>query len=287
MPWPPRGRCRGSSRRWPRPYPRAGRSLDDELPAPGLEHDLLHAVDRCRVHLVEIRIAQQDLEPVTDQAGVAGADDDAPQRRPPGPMRGLHLAGMKPVRDAPLDHERDRAGLGTCVDVLGSPPQYLAVGALPRAFDDRRQVPARALKPGAHRIEVLRAQRPGDKPPAFLQGPRDAPAEPARGGLTLVDDRDQLELLPAERHDDVGGSGSGVPAAGNSLQAETFLQVPGAILEVGHRQQDVIHDGRRVEAPGGLREVRHRTSSPPPRNGGYQPPYATHPPSTVTWLPVM
>src|SRR4051794_32341685 len=121
MPWPPPGRCRGSNRRWPPPYPRAGRSLDDELPIRGLEHDLKHAVVWCLAHLVEVGIAQQDLEPFADRARVARADDDATQRRRPGPMRGVHLTGMKSVRDAPLDHERDRAGLGAGVDVLGSP----------------------------------------------------------------------------------------------------------------------------------------------------------------------
>ena len=69
MPWPPPGRCRGSNLRWPPPYPRAGRSLDDELPAPALEHDLQHAVDRCLAHQLDATAASQAVDDLRDWPG--------------------------------------------------------------------------------------------------------------------------------------------------------------------------------------------------------------------------
>lgn len=69
---------------------------------------------------------------------------------------------------------------------------------------------------------------------------RDPAPERALRGLGLVDDRDQLEIGLAERHDPVGGAPAGVTAALDRRQAMPRLDLLRGCGKVGHRDQYVV-----------------------------------------------
>src|SRR5438876_1044533 len=216
---------------------------------------------------------------LAEGARVSRADDDAPQRRRAAAMRGGGFARMQSVGDSPLDDEWDRAGFRACAYVLGPPAEDLAVRPLTRTFGDRRRIPSRRLQAGAHGIEVLGPQRPGDERPSFPERLRHARAKAARRRLLLVDDRDQLEVLQAERHDDIGGADVRVSAARHSPEAVLLIKALRAGVKVRYGKQDVVHDRRRLQALRGLREVKHRTSFLVMRSGRL--PAAVRNPSSV------
>src|SRR5437660_3644046 len=254
----------------------AAHSSDDQLSVGVLQDDLLDAVDVGLAHFVHGGRAEEKPQLLSHSVWLRRPYDHTAQRCRVHAMGRRNLSRVETVGDPPLDDERYWARIRALVDILRPPAQQLAVGQLPRAFDDRRQVPARHLQLRANRIEVPCPECPGDKCPALVQRRRYAYAEPAAGRLVLIDDRDQLQVLKSQRHDLIGGPHLRVTATWNCLKGEPLVDAPRSLVEVFDWKQHMVDHRRRFESWGRLTEVKH-----------HQPPYATQPPSTVMWLPVM
>ena len=119
-------------------------------------------------------------------------------------------------------------------DPGGSPSQELTAGRDPGA-----RLHGEAETSG-NSIEITRPRRP----PERLTEPRidagDPAPERAPGGLGLVDDRDQLEIRCAKRHDPICGAPTGVAATNNGCEAVPRLDLRGGRIEIGDRDQYVV-----------------------------------------------
>jgi hypothetical protein len=68
----------------------------------------------------------------------------------------------------------------------------------------------------------------------------DPAAEPAGGGLRVVDDGDQLEVGLAERNDPVRGAEAVIASTCDGREPEALLDLLRRSLEVVDRDQDVV-----------------------------------------------
>ena len=115
-----------------------------------------------------------------------------------------------------------------------------------------RQVSSRPLEPAREPAPTVRPSRRATSSSRSVRtaqpsGRRDAGLAAATQrpnglscGLGLVDDRDQLEVGPAERHDSVRGAPARVTAALDRGQAVQRFELARGRREVGHRDQDVV-----------------------------------------------
>src|SRR5260370_16533098 len=186
------------------------------------------------------------------------ADHAAPGRRP-ARVLSRRLTWVEAVGDVPLDGKGEGETGGGGVGILRAPAQDLSVRAAPRALPGWWQLPARGEQLGSQRIDALRPQGPVDERPPVIQRAGYALAESARRCLLRVRDRDQLQILAAQRHDHVGRAQLRVAPARNRLQSVMLAQGASARFEVCHREQAMVDDGGRVEILRGLSEVRHPT----------------------------
>lgn len=89
----------------------------------------------------------------------------------------------------------------------------------------------------------------GPWPVPALEEREHRPAEPAPRGLVAVDDRDQLHVLLAERHDPVPGAPAGVAATGDGVEAELLAEALGRPVQVLNGVDDVIDRDHRATVP--------------------------------------
>jgi hypothetical protein len=132
----------------------------------------------------------------------------------------------------PLDEEGKRRLGSRLLDPSDSTAKELAVRPRPRDSDDRH------VEASGDVIESVRAEAPAKRPPGLRVG--DPASDRALRRLGPVDDRDQLQVRVAERHNPVGRAETLVPAAFDRGQAVTRLDLARGGVEVGDRDQDVI-----------------------------------------------
>jgi hypothetical protein len=112
------------------------------------------------------------------------------------------------------------------------PAQEPAVRSGPRDSDDGQ------VEPPGDVVELVGAEDPAERPPG--SGIGDPASDRALGSLGLVDDRNQLQIGVAERHDPVRRAEALMTAAFDRSQAVTRLELARGCFEVGDRDQDVI-----------------------------------------------
>ena len=94
------------------------------------------------------------------------------------------------------------------------------------------------VEPPGELVESVCADTPAERPPAPRFG--DPASDRALRRFGLVDDRDQLQVGVAERHDPVGRAETLVSAAFDRRQAVARLDLARGGVEVGDRNQYVI-----------------------------------------------
>src|SRR5215207_6588372 len=136
---------------------------------------------------------------------------------------------------SPPDEEGER-GLGRGLVDSGQPPaQRAAIAAGARAAAHGEAEPLRNL------VEPIRAGHPAERlPGAGLKPVSDPAPERARRRLGFVDDRDQLEVRLAKRHDPVGGAPAGVTATLQRGEPMARLQLAPRRLEVRDRDDHMV-----------------------------------------------
>ena len=107
----------------------------------------------------------------------------------------------------PLDEERQGLLGGRALDARRPP------GEQPATWLGSRTGANREAEPRSDVVQPLSAHGPPERPRDCPARGRDPASEGALLGLRLVDDREQLEIGPAERDDSVGGAPARVTTA--------------------------------------------------------------------------
>jgi hypothetical protein len=170
-------------------------------------------------------------EPGGDAPGVAG-EPQLRDRDADGAV-GRRRLTRQPRSALPLDEEGKRGLGGGLLDPGQSPAQ----GVTASLSCAGRHVEAEAPR---DLVEPLRPDRPAERRRDRGRGLGDPAPERALRGFGRVDDRDQLEVGAAERHDPVGGAPARVTAALDRRQAVPRLDLAPGCREIGNRDQYVV-----------------------------------------------
>jgi hypothetical protein len=129
----------------------------------------------------------------------------------------------------PLDEEGER-GLGHGFLEAGEAPSQ----RVPRSRGNRQTESLR------DRVEIVRPDRPTQKPTRRGGAACDPLAEGTGGRLAIVHHCHQLDVRVPERNDPVSGAPARVAAAAGRLQPVARLKALGGCGQILHRDQDMV-----------------------------------------------